>query len=226
MRIQGVTGGLVAAGVATLVLVVGVGRASGQDRGAAFGLKGGVSFATFRANGELDTGDNVFAPGSRTGFVGGVFVAIAAGESVLVQPEVLFTQKGARYAAQGNELVYQIDYLEVPLLLKARIGSGATRVALFAGPAAGFKLDAKIVSRTADGEESTNDTVSDQLRSVDWGLVFGGGLDIAAGEGTLTLEGRYRLGLSNLGRDPEPGETTSGFNPKSGVLSLQLGYAF
>jgi hypothetical protein len=206
--------------------VVTYGSAGGQDRGAAFGLKGGVSFSTFRGSADVDTGAGVIAPGRRTGVVGGAFLTIAAGESVLIQPEVLFTQKGARYTdGEGDELLYKVDYLEVPLLLKVRLGSGAARPALFAGPAAGFKLRATVVSRTADGEENSADT-SDQLRPVDWGLVFGGGVDVAAGSGTVTVEGRYTLGLSTLGKDLGPGQTRSGFDPKNGVLSLQLGYAF
>lgn len=225
MSVYGSRSGFGTAAVAAFVMVAGVDSAAGQDRGAAFGLKGGVSFSTFRGNADVDTGTGVIAPERRTGFVGGVFLAIAAGESVLIQPEALFTQKGARYTSEGDELLYKIDYLEVPLLLKVRLGSGTARAALFAGPAAGFKLKATAVARTAGGEEASTDT-SDQLRSVDWGLVFGGGVDVASGSGTLTLEGRYTLGLSTLGKEPEPGQTRSSFDPKNGALSLQLGYAF
>jgi hypothetical protein len=225
MRIQGVMGGLVTAGVTALVVVAGAGRATGQDRGAAFGFKGGVNFSSFHGSADLDTGDVLVAPVRRTGLAGGAFLAIAAGPSVVIQPEVLFTQKGARYTRGGDELTYEVDYLEVPLLLKLRLGGGSARVALFAGPAAGFTLTSKVVGRSGDGEESSNDT-KDQVRSVDWGLALGAGVDIAAGSGTLTLEGRYTLGLSPLARDPEPDETRSGFDPKNGVVSLLLGYAF
>ena len=77
------------------------------------------------------------------------------------------------------------------------------------------------------GFEDGNPTdVSDQVRSVDWGLVLGGGVDLDAGSGTLTLEGRYTLGLKDLRRDPEPDETVSGFNPRNGVLSILVGFAF
>jgi hypothetical protein len=222
MRIRGVTNGIVRTGMAALVSVAG---ATAQDRGTAFGLKGGVDSASFHGSGDLDTGDAQIPPERRTGLVGGAFLAIAAGRSVLIQPEVLLTQKGARYARGGDELAYDIDSLEVPLLLKVRLGGGSVRGALFGGPAAGFTLGSRVVARSGGREERSNDT-SEQLRSVDWGLAFGGGVDIAAGSGTLTLEARYTLGLAPLVRDPEPGETRSSFVPKSGVASLLLGYAF
>jgi hypothetical protein len=221
MRIQAVKAGVVAA----LVVMAGADQAAGQDGSAAFGLKGGVNFASFRGAADLDTGVQMIAPGTRTGFVGGAFIAIAAGESLVIQPEALFTQKGARYTSGGNELVYEVDYLEVPLLLKVRLGGSSARGSLFAGPTAGFRVRSTVVGRSAGGEETSNDT-SDQIRSVDWGLALGGGVDIAAGTGTLTLEGRYTLGLSPLARDPEPDETRSDFDPKNGVVSLLLGYAF
>lgn len=225
MRTRSAKRWIVVGGVAALGVVAGARGAAGQDRGAAFGLKGGVNLASFHGRGEVDTGEVRLAPVRRTGLAGGAFLAIAAGQSLLVQPEVLFTQKGARYARGGDQLTYEVDYLEVPLLLKRRLGGGSVRGALFAGPAAGFALASKVVGRSGDGEEVSGDT-SDQVRSVDWGLAFGGGVDIAAGGGTLTLEGRYTLGLSPLAREPEPDETRSSFDPKNGVVSLLLGFAF
>jgi hypothetical protein len=217
-------------GLAVAALTVGMGAAtaSGQERGAAFGLKAGVTLASFRGDAAaLSDGSREFFPGNRVGFVGGAFVALPMGPRVLLQPEVVYTQKGAQYSGEPGRETWQAEYLEIPLLLKLLLGSGPARPALFAGPAAGFKIDAKVVGRSPGGEEDENSAIGDAVRSVDWGLVFGAGVDIAAGDGTLTLEGRYARGLSPLAKDPErPVQTRSTFDPKHGVLSLQVGYAF
>jgi hypothetical protein len=201
--------------------------AAAQDDGAAFGLKGGLSLASFRGDGaSYESRDQVLDPGRRTGIVVGAFVALPVGRTVAIQPEALYVQKGATYtAAPGAELLYQVDYLEVPLLLKLRLGSGSTRGALLAGPAAGFRLNGTVIARSPGEEESTAD-VSDMLRSVDWGLVLGAGVDFAAGSGALGLEARYTWGLTDLGKEPGPGQTRGSFNPRNGVLSLLVGYAF
>ena len=69
-----------------------------------------------------------------------------------------------------------------------------------------------MVSRDPEDESTTD--VSEMLRSVDWGLVLGGGVDLSAVSGTLTLEGRYTLCLSRLGKDLEPGQTRGIFDPR------------
>jgi len=214
-------------GFAVAALAAGLSAASAGAGDAAFGVKAGVNLATFRGDGAvLENDRGAISPGNRVGFVGGVFLSLPLGPSALIQPEVVYTQKGARYASGGDEIVWEANYLEIPLLLKVRLGSGAARPALFVGPAAAFKLDAKAVGRSADGEQDENTEIGESVRSVDWGLVLGGGVDIAAGDGTLTLEGRYTLGLSPLAKDPEPGQTRGSFDPKNGVLSFQVGYGF
>ncbi len=227
MSSRGLRNGLARMAVAALAVGLSAGEGTAQDGGAAFGMKGGVNFASFRGEGAvIDNGRGAVSPGNRVGFVGGVFVTIPLRPTALIQPEVVYAQKGARYASGGDEVVWEAHYVEFPLLLKVRLGSGAARPALFIGPAAAFKLNARVVGRSADGEEDENTEVGESVRSVDWGLVFGGGVDIAAGDGSLTLEGRYTLGLSPFAKDPEPGQTRSGVDPKNGVLSFQVGYAF
>lgn len=224
MSFRGLRNGLTRTAVAALAVgLMSAGSAAARDGGAAFGIKGGVNFASFRGDGAvIDNGRGAVSPGNRVGFVGGAFVTIPLGPSALIQPEVVYTQKGAKYTGDpGEELVWQANYLEVPLLLKVHLGSGTTRPALFLGPAAAFKLNAKVVSPTDENTE-----IGEAVRSVDWGLVFGGGVDIAAGDGSLTLEGRYTLGLSPVAKDPEPDQTRSSFDPKNGALSFQVGYAF
>jgi hypothetical protein len=75
--------------------------------GPRLGIEGGIDLANF--NGE--NVNDVFA--SRLGFAGGALLELPLGPTLSIQPELLYEQKGGKY--NGN--AYQVDYVEVPLLL-------------------------------------------------------------------------------------------------------------
>jgi hypothetical protein len=131
----------------------------------------------------------------------------------LIQPEVLYTQKGAKYDEGGAEATVKLDYVEVPVLFKGRFGSGGVKPSVFAGPAVGFKVSAKT---EFDGEEEDIEDV----KGTDFGIVFGAGLDLAAGPGSFIIDARYTLGLTTLDDSPDPGDV------KNGVWSFSVGYTF
>jgi hypothetical protein len=195
--------------VASLAIALGAGTAGAQDSGVEFGLKAGLNLASL-------SGDDVFeegALGNRTGFSGGLFVGIPVTENFLIQPEVLYSQKGAHVEAAGEEAAIKLDYVEVPVLFKGRFGSGGAKPSVFAGPAVGFKVTGKT---EFEGEE---EDVED-LKSTDFGIVFGAGLDLAAGSGSFILDVRYTLGLTTIDDTDNPDDV------KNGVWSFSVGYAF
>ena len=199
----------VACTLAALAIALGAGTAGAQDSGVEFGLKAGLNLASLE-------GDDVFeeaALKSRTGFSGGIFVGIPVTPNFLIQPEVLYSQKGAKLEAAGEEATVKIDYIEVPVLFKGRFGSGGAKPSVFAGPAVGFKVTGKTEFQ---GEEED----IEDLKSTDFGIVFGAGLDLAAGSGSFILDVRYTLGLTTLDDSDEPDDV------KNGVWSFSVGYAF
>lgn len=115
-----------------------------------------------------------------------------------IQPELLFTTKGADLDGEdrgvpgsgtGN-VSYEFGYLEIPLLLKLRTPTGgAVRPNVFAGPTLGIKLYGEL----------DDDDLDDELKSTDWGITAGAGLDFASyGRRTITLDGRYTWGLVDV----------------------------
>jgi hypothetical protein len=71
--------------------------------------------------------------------------------------------------------------------------------------------------------------INDYTKSTDFGLVFGGGLDIAAGPGAVTLECRYVLGLTEIDdgfqealEDPDPQKVDA----KNHSIMILVGYSF
>jgi hypothetical protein len=164
-----------------------------------FGLKGGANIANVNGNftGELSNWK------STVGFCAGIFLELNLGRILTIQPEVLYTVKGAD-SGTGK---LKFDYLEIPVLLKLRIPTGSVHPFVFAGPAFGFSLKALI-----DGVK-----ISD-MPTADYGAVLGGGLQLGR---SIHIDVRYTMGLQKLAI---PDLDT--IDLKNGVLSATLGLAF
>jgi hypothetical protein len=164
-----------------------------------FGLKAGANVANVNGN----FADSLSDWKSTVGFCGGIFIELNFGQVLTIQPEVLYTVKGA----DTGEGKLKFDYLEIPILLKIRIPTGSIHPFVFAGPAFGFKLKALI-----EGVE-----ISDMPKS-DYSAVMGGGLQLGH---SIHIDVRYTMGLQKLAI---PDLET--IDLKNGVLSATLGLAF
>ena len=106
-------------------------------------------------------------------------------------------------------LIYKenLSYIDIPVLVKIYPPlSLPVKINAFAGPYAGFAIAAK-----AKIDDSKTD-IMDTLKTFDFGLVFGGGVDI----NSFTVDARYALGLAKIAE--------SGAELKNGVLSVLVGY--
>jgi len=159
-----------------------------------WGVKGGVNFAT------LDSGEGPDIPFEyRLGLVAGGFVTWPIGSHLDIQPEALYSQVGATLEVLGVDSEIKTDYLVTPILVRYRLQSSGSGLVLFGGPSLGFKLSAKSVSEF--GDFTSEDDISDEIESVDYGVVFGAGWEA----GRLTIDGRYTWGLSNIStREDDP----------------------
>ena len=167
--------------------------------GIKFGLKGGANIANVNGNWNDELGDWK----STVGFCGGIFLELNFGRVLTIQPEVLYTMKGA----DTGDGKLKFDYIEIPVLLKVRIPTGSIHPFIFAGPAFGFNLKALI-----EGYE-----ISD-MPAADYSAVLGGGLQLGR---SIHIDVRYTMGLQKL--DIPDLET---IDLKNGVLSATLGLAF
>lgn len=69
-----------------------------------------------------------------------------------------------------------------------------------AGPVFGIKLSANL-DQTA-GSQSASSDVSNNVESIDFGLLFAGGMDFKVGTSTfLFFQAGYQLGLSNIAKN-------------------------
>lgn len=188
-------GAIVMAGVFAAMMAL-PGQAAAGVR---FGVKGGANVATVN-------GDFVDALGdwqNRVGFCGGIFLEFNLGKVLTLQPEVLYTMKGA----DTGDGKLKFDYIEIPVLLKLRIPIGSVHPFLFAGPAFGFTLKSAL-----EGIEIEDFPTSD------YSAVIGGGLQLGR---SVHLDVRYTMGLQKL-EIPD----LEAIDLKNGVLSATIGLAF
>lgn len=169
------------------------------------GFKGGANLANW--TGDITGNDMYFA------FGGGGFARFnLSNGQITIQPEALFMMKGI--GIEGTGVNWKLTYIDIPLLIKYNVPTkGSFAPNLFVGPYGGFLISAKLLDVD----------VKDAHKSFDYGLVFGGGFDIAgAGNGKFTFDARYALGLANIFDIPDDVEGSV----KNGVISLMVGYAF
>jgi hypothetical protein len=186
-----------------------------QTAAAGVGLKGGLGMSKLSF-----TGMTIPVPLSSIKVpVGGVFFGIGLG-LVTVQPEVLYVRVGARMEADAsNWLEERVDTIQVPVLLKINVIPGPISPMIYAGPYGALRLSAKEVM-TVDGVSTSSD-IKDQTKSTDYGLVFGGGIDLKLVAIKLSAEARYNLGLVNLAKDTLPGESV-----KNRTIMVLIGIGF
>jgi hypothetical protein len=160
---------------------------------------------------------------SMKSFSAGIGVGWPMGGSLEIRPEALYVEKGISYGkitntdVSGNpigksEALHVTRAIEVPVLLRWAIPVGwSVRPVLLGGPFVSFET-AELLKVTGNQSMSTS---LDTLNNTDYGMVFGGGLDTRAGPGRVMLEGRYDLGLADLGGAVY-----------SGAFSILAGYSF
>lgn len=212
---------------ALLCFAVFAGAAPLSAQGLRIGGEGGVNLADLGL--EPDDG---LETDTRVGILlGGILGYEFGPEGVFgVRTGAYYAQKGATLAVTGttDEVDFELDYLEVPLLLTAKVPTRGSPVQprAYAGGVAGFELSCT-ASGSIDGVTVDADCDAPALgenavdtKSVDFGLLFGAGVDIAAGPGALTLDGRYALGLTDI-NDTEVDDT----EVKNRALGFTAGYS-
>ena len=145
------------------------------------GIKAGANFATHKASA---TGITLPDFKSKTGFVGGAWVNYFFGETVGIQPEVLFSQKGAKI--EDVDLVNNLTYVDIPILVRVHF---LKILDIHAGPQFGF-----LASATQDGDDGDED-FKDKLKNSEVSLAFGAGVNLPL---KLNVTARYVLGLTDI----------------------------
>lgn len=144
------------------------------------GIRAGYQLASFNADGSMLENTN-----NLNGFYVGVFKENQIIPLLKLGYGLDFMQNGAELSDFGT---YTLNYLSVPLYLKAKVGP----VFGLAGVGASFKLSDKLTN----GEMETDASDYMATRDFDLPLFIGGGFKILM----LTIEGRYNWGMIELNK--------------------------
>lgn len=176
-----------------------------------FGLTAGVNIATLG-------GDDIEDAENLTGFFVGVSLVRPITDMISFQGEVAYSRKGATGTFDGVDVELRIDYIDVPLMAKIHLGAatpGGVRPALFIGPLIAFKVGCE---GEAFGVSADCEDVDIDVKSVDFGLIAGAGLDFDR----FGVFARYQLGLSSIDDSSDSADVFNRVIQIGGRVSIPL----
>jgi opacity protein-like surface antigen len=182
------------------------------------GIKGGVNFSNFFI-------DDVEDKNVKAGLNLGLFAKLPVSQGVSIQPELLYSSKGAKVSYNnpllGGEYRFNLNYLELPVLAVFNLGKNFN---IHAGGYAAYLTSANI--KAEDNGSSNEELVSfdeEQFNRFDYGLVGGLGFDIK----NVSIGARYNYGLNQIGEKDQSVLSSEVLrNAKNNNITLYVGYGF
>ena len=189
-----------------------------------FGLKAGLNIADIDGTISAFGMSEDFETDTRMGFCGGLFISFILNEWFSIQPEILYSMKGQNDKIGDGAI--ELHYIDLPVLAKLTIPTQSiVTPTLFLGPVFSFNVNAK--AKTLGNSVD----IGEFIKTIDAAVTFGGGLDFTLGTVTLTLDGRYTLGLVNVADFPSNflsymGIPSSSIDVKNRTISFMVGLGF
>lgn len=201
----------------TLFMTASFGLVSAQSSvvGPEFGIKGGANMSNLYSDDEGVDDNNVL-----WGFNAGVYAAFPISDNIFIQPEILFTTKGAELEynsdfASGTSK-FKLNYVEVPLLVRFDLTENFN---IHVGGYASYLVSSKV---TGDGDiEFDEELDADDFERFDAGLSAGIGIKL----NPIGIGLRYNYGLTTIGKERDfLGSSYTFPDAKNSNLSLYLSY--
>lgn len=168
-----------------------------------FGIKAGLNASNIHVSNSSD--DKL---DTKLGFNAGFLAHIHASKNFAIQPEVYFSQEGAKSKDGNIKSVYNLNYINVPVLGQYMFGNGFR---VEAGPQVDFLVNAK----TKVGSVSVDS--KDLYNTVSFSVPVGLGYLTTYG---LGIDARYNFGITDIIKD------NSGDAVRSNVFQFGLFYQF
>lgn len=150
------------------------------------GIKGGLNVSNLYQ-------DDINDENARYGFNVGLYGQVFSTETFAIQPELLYSTRGARAEYDGiidQTVKFNLNYLDLPVLAVFKLGDAAE---IHLGPYASYLLNAN-VSYDGDLGNGSDEIDRDHLKPFDFGVAAGFGLNF----GPMQVGARYNLGLTKL----------------------------
>jgi len=178
----------------------------GRGGNVSLGVKAGASLTDFVG---VDA-QNVFA--NRFGFHAGVFANIGFSKLLAFQPEIIYSQKGAK--TNAVDIGYRLHYIDVPLAFHVNTDGFFFE----AGPQVGFL----VAAQSQNGSVSTD--TKGAYQAVDFGYLGGLGYQLKHG---LGIGLRYNGAFTNVYKAvPLSASTTYQQRTRNSAFQLYATYSF
>lgn len=174
---------------------------------------------------------------TKSGFIIGFFLAFEIAPNLALQPELLYTQKGSKGYMGNVTATFAMNYLEFPLLLRYTFSTSSDNSPfILFGPALALNTKGEFAISNALDETLWKNMANQ--KSIDIGLVLGGGVALKSGSTKVFLEARYTAGLPTLFNSvlpfdnanimekveiPMAWEDGSPLDLKNGTLTIMIG---
>ena len=170
------------------------------------------------------------------GFSAGIYAEIPISETFAFRPELAYSQKGFSLLQGANIDLFgaplplgvrantRFDYVDLPLLLKAQFGNEQVKGFVLAGPSLNYAINGRIKTE-ASGLLDLNisntklDLDAINYERFEFAGVVGAGVAFETGFGTISLDGRFEQGVTQLYDIPLVGERVKnqGFAINAGI---------
>lgn len=165
-----------------------------------YGVKAGENIATIKS--EKGSSQDVIAR-----MVGGVVVQVVWPKGFVLQPEVLYSQKGCMFTGSG--LRYDIDYVELPVNFMYRLHMAQVKPFCLIAP-----YGAYAIKLTENGDMTSDDTYANRINKWDYGIGAGAGFDIWK----IQLSFKYNWGFAKV--------IDEKFAVRNKVFTISAGFLF
>jgi hypothetical protein len=170
-----------------------------------WGVKGALTISAQPGSGLDNSTGYALSSENKMGFSLGAFLGFDLTSRLRLQPEIIFTRKGSKkiLSSNLNPLVnakanYTLDYLEIPLLLKAYLGMNREPIGFYLGFGSyiAFLINDKYTLKAGQDEIAIDDLQG--LKSTDYGIIAAIGLDISGADVDFGFNYRLSMGLAEL----------------------------
>lgn len=197
-------------------------QAQSDNPGPKFGVKGGVNLSQLFVDQPNAQDENM-----KIGYHVGLFGKVPVTNFLAFQPELLYTNTGAKVTYGGSDLStllgiqegevrFNLNYIQLPLTLVGNLGA----FNIHAGPYVSYLVGANVKDLKSADLTSNNltDLKTSNFQRVDYGLVGGIGVDVKG----VTIGARYNYGLREIGSSGLAGTLTN--NSRNSVAQLYIGF--
>lgn len=204
-----------------LLVLLTVSVAVGQDQ-TTLPLDIGFKFGVNRA----DVNEFATATNARTTYLGGLVLVVEETPRISYQLELLIIGKGFKRDGLATissgfsgdttvavKLAQKIQYVELPMMVRLKILTGGKyHPYLIGGGYLALRLSESV---QVERELSVVELDDEQAKESDFGVIFGVGIDIKAGQSSVIFESRMEIGMTKAYKNA---------NSKNRLISFQFGY--